>query len=248
MTPPKLLLYDHRSSICSQMARLALVEKGLAFDRHEIDIMDRQEQFDAWYVALNPRAVVPTLRIGADEIVTDTIRIVNRLHDLDGPDLRGDADTQPWLRDIMAPHYGVLMYRKRLEPDGTAPQIVARGRFLAELKDRRPDLAELVAHRLERNTRFQRLLKDPAAIQEHLDSTRALVGRMTEAIATRPFFGGDRYSVADAFATAALARLTLHGFVPWWEATPLEDYYARMKARPSFATADVVDTGTERDL
>ena len=81
-----LLLYDHPSSICSQMARLAIVEKGLPFKRQTIDIMVKSEQFEPWYIALNPAAVVPTLKIG-DEIVTDTIRIVNRINTYPGPDL-----------------------------------------------------------------------------------------------------------------------------------------------------------------
>jgi glutathione S-transferase len=81
-----LTLYDHPSSICSQMARLALVEKGRPFTRRTVDIMDTNEQFEAWYVALNPKAVVPTLQIG-DDVVTDTIRIVTRVQEMDGPDL-----------------------------------------------------------------------------------------------------------------------------------------------------------------
>ena len=63
-------LYDHKSSICSQMARLALVEKGVAFKRRQVDIMETNEQFEPWYVGLNPKAVVPTLVLG-DEVVTD---------------------------------------------------------------------------------------------------------------------------------------------------------------------------------
>ncbi len=35
----------------------------------------------------------------------------------------------------MAQHYGVLLYWDRLEPDETAPQVVARGQFLQQ-KDR----------------------------------------------------------------------------------------------------------------
>ena len=242
-----LTLYDHRSSICSQMARLALVEKGVPFTRRQIDIMETNEQFEPWYVALNPKAVVPTLVIG-EEVVTDTIRIVNRVQAMDGPDLAGDQATQGWLKDIMALHYGVLLYRNRLEPDGSAKQVVARGKFLAQLQQDRPDLAEVVAARLEGNHRFQALLRDPAGIEVHLDATKALIGRMAAAVEDQPYLAGDRYSLADCFATAALARFTIHRLAPSWEGTALDGYYAHMKARDSFAAAEVVDTGTERDL
>lgn len=242
-----LILYDHAGSICSQMARLALVEKGLVFKRHPIDIMDTNEQFEPWYVSLNPRAVVPTLQYG-DEIVTDTIRIVNRVETFNGPDLSGDETTQSWLIDIMSLHYGVLLYRKRLDPDGTAPQIIARGKFLRELANKRPDLSETTRARLEGNQRFQQLLRDPSEIQRHLDATQELVERMVAAVGNTRYLAGDSYSLADCFATAALARFTIHQLDDWWLGTPLEDYYARMKARPSFCTADILDTGTERDL
>lgn len=243
----ELTLYDHRSSICSQMARLALVEKRLSFQRRQIDIMDTNEQFEPWYVALNPRAVVPTLQID-DEVVTDTIRIVNRAQKMPGPDLSGDETTQDWLKDIMALHYGVLLYRNRLEPDGTAPQIIARGLFLEQLAKDRADLAETTKTRLEGNRRFQALLQNPDEIEKHLDATRSLVDRMIAALSGQPYIAGERYSLADCFATAALARFTVHSLGDWWADTPMDDYYARMKARPSFAVADVVDTGTERDL
>lgn len=243
----ELILYDHAGSICSQMARLALVEKGLMFRRHPIDIMESNEQFDPWYVALNPRAVVPTLQIG-DEIVTDTIRIVNRVETFDGPDLSGDGTTGTWLKDIMSLHYGVLLYRNRLDPGGTAPQIIVRGRFLEELAKKRPDLAETTRARLEGNRRFQRLLRSPEEIQGHLDATRALVRRMIEAVRESPYLAGERYSLADCFGTATLARLTMHRLGDWWAGTPLENYYKRMKARSSFVSAEIIETGTERDF
>ena len=82
-----LLLYDHPASICSQMARLALAEKDIRYERRTVDIMESAEQFEPWYVALNPKAVVPTLVIG-DEVITDTIRIVHRVDsDFVGPPL-----------------------------------------------------------------------------------------------------------------------------------------------------------------
>lgn len=248
--PPSMaevVLYDHRSSICSQMARLALTEKGVLFRRREVDIMETNEQFEPWYVALNPKAVVPTLVIDG-EVITDTIRIVNRVQEFEGPDLSGDATTQSWLKDIMALHYGVLLYRNRLDPDGTAPQIEARGRFLRELAETRPELAETTTARLEGNQRFKALLRDPAGIQAHVDAARELATRMTESVAEQGYVAGTSYSLADCFATAALARFTIHGFSEWWSGTALEEYYNRMKARPSFREAEVIDTGSERDL
>lgn len=242
-----LILYDHTGSICSQMARLALVEKELGFSRFEIDIMDTNQQFEPWYVALNPKAVVPTLKIG-DRVVTDTIQIVNAVQTFSGPDLSGDETTQTWLTDIMALHYGVLLYRNRLDADGTAPQIVARGHFLEQLLQDRPDLAELIERRLDGNRRFQTLLKDPVGIEQHVASAADLIDRFAKTLDGQDFLAGSAYSLADCFATAALARFTIHGFADSWSDTSVNDYYARMKRRPSFAEAQVLDTGTEGDI
>ena len=59
-----VLLYDYPGSICCQMVRLTLAEKGVAYEKRNVDIMDKAEQFEPWYTALNPKAVVPTLAIG----------------------------------------------------------------------------------------------------------------------------------------------------------------------------------------
>lgn len=123
--------------------------------------METNEQFEPWYIALNPKAVVPTLAIG-DEVVTDTIPIMNRVQELNGPDLSREETTQSWLREIMAPHYGVLLYRKRLDENGSAPQVVARG-FFGKLAKERLELADITAARIEDNKRFQALLRTQKA-------------------------------------------------------------------------------------
>lgn len=229
------------------MARLALCEKLVPFQRRPVDIMESNEQFEQWYVALNPKAVVPTLVIG-DEVVTDTIRIVSRVQGFRGPDLSGDATTHGWLRDIMAPHYGLLLYRNRLDPDGTAPQIVARGHLLQQLLMKHPEMRSLLEGRIKGNRQFQAQLRDPQQIEKHLAATRQLVRRMVSAVEHQSFIAGPAYSLADAFATAAIACFTIHKFQDWWRGTALEEYFARMRARPSFEAAEVIDTGSEMEL
>ena len=235
------------------MARLALAEKGVRYERRTIDIMESAEQFEPWYVALNPRAVVPTLVIGG-EVVTDTIRIVHRVDDgLDGPAL-APPDPAPmarWLGDIMELHYGVLLYAGRLEPDRSSPTIIERGRLLRRLRRARPDLHALLDRRLDGNARLQAILKKPAEVEAHIDAARILVARMEAALTIATVLAGPGYSLADCFATAALARFRIHGFDTWWSGgrnPHVAAYYDRMKARPSFIEAGVLDTGAERDI
>jgi glutathione S-transferase len=59
------------------------------------------------------------------------------------------------------------------------------------------------------------------------------------------------WTLADAFATATLARFRLHGFESWWsngENANIAAYYRRMQGRPSFSEAQVIDTGSEREM
>ncbi len=251
-----VLLYDHPGSICSQMARLALVEKGVPFARRTIDIMVTAEQFEPWYTALNPKAVVPTLKIG-DEIVTDTIRIVYRIdRAFEGPpltpsDTAAAAAMDGMMKDIMGLHYGVLLYSRRLDAAGKSPTVIERGKYLREQLAKHPERAEVLERRIAGNDRLLEILADPAEVERHVDAARALVGRLDQAIDGSDFVCGDRYTLADTFAAPCLARFRIHGFEPWWSGgdnANVAGYYRRMKERPSWSIAGVVDSGSERDL
>jgi glutathione S-transferase len=252
----KVLLYDFPTSICSQMTRLALLEKGVSFKRRTIDIMEKAEQFEAWYTALNPKAVVPTLAIG-DEIVTDTIRIVQRIdRGFEGPSLtpaepRGAEAMGRMMREIMGLHYGVLLYSCRLDASGKSPIVLARGEFLRQQRRKYPERAPVLDPRITGNETLQLLLANPAEIARHVDEAKMLVDRINNALSHTVFVSADRYTLADAFATAALARFRLHGFEEWWSDganANVADYYRRMRKRPSWSAAGVVDSGDERDL
>jgi glutathione S-transferase len=67
-----LELYHHGSSACAAKVRFALAEKGLAWDGHYIDLM-AGEQFDPGYLAINPKAVVPTLVHDGRIVVESTV-------------------------------------------------------------------------------------------------------------------------------------------------------------------------------
>lgn len=53
-------LYTANNSICTQKVLIALAEKELEYETHNIDLF-RNEQFAPWYLAINPKGVVPAL-------------------------------------------------------------------------------------------------------------------------------------------------------------------------------------------
>lgn len=155
------------------------------------------------------------------------------------------------MRDIMGLHYGVLMYSRLLDEDGKSPVVVARGSFLREQRGKYPDRASVLDARIAGNERLQAALADPAEIARHVDEARLLVGRIDDALSQARFVSDDSYTLADTFATAALARFRLQGFEDWWSGganANVAAYYWRMRERPSWSAAGVVDTGTESDL
>ncbi len=238
------------------MTRLTLAEKGVSYELQTVDIMEAAEQFEPWYTALNPKAVVPTLAID-DEIVTDTIAIVHRIDkDFERPNLTpasadGAKAMDQMMRDIMGLHYGVLLYSRRLDADGNATTVIARGEFLREQLRNYPERAEILNPRIVGNEKMQKMLAQPAAVERHVGEAMALVSQIDRALAKTPFVSADHYTLADTFATAALARFRLHGYDSWWSGGNNPNaaaYYQRMQDRPSWPAAGVVDSGNERDI
>ena len=72
-----LKLYDGTTSVCAIKVRLALFEKKMKFESHNIDLR-AGEQFNQFYLDLNPNGVVPTLD-DYGKIVTESSIILHYL-------------------------------------------------------------------------------------------------------------------------------------------------------------------------
>ena len=67
-----LQLYHHGSSVCAAKVRLALAEKGIAWEGHYVDIL-AGEQFKESYLKINPRAMVPAMVHDGRTIIESTL-------------------------------------------------------------------------------------------------------------------------------------------------------------------------------
>ena len=65
------------------------------------------------------------------------------------------------------------------------------------------------------------------------------IGEMEQALAAAPWLAGDGYSLADVAATPYVNRAAMLGMDRLWvgRRPRVEDWFARARARPSFATA-----------
>src|SRR5215831_8527833 len=92
-------LYHALSSYYSMIARLALIEGGIAYESSVIDIHLKMVQQQPDYVRLNPNMTVPTLVLPGRNL--DQSRDI-AVHALGVSEATLDGDTKAWL-DL---HYG----------------------------------------------------------------------------------------------------------------------------------------------
>ena len=92
-----LKLYTYHNSICTQKALITLAEKAVSYETHHVDLFTN-EQFQPWYLAINPKGVVPALEHDG-RIVTESTLICEYLDDIFPTPSLVPAD--PWLRTRM---------------------------------------------------------------------------------------------------------------------------------------------------
>ena len=143
MLEPRPRLYHALSSYYSMIARLALVEGGIAYESMVIDIHFRMVQQQPDYVRLNPTMTVPTLVL-PDRILDQSRDIAE--YALGVSEAAIDGDTKSWL-DL---HYGYpieeltfggLLARNPMARIMIPKRLESVRRRLLERAARNPDLA-----------------------------------------------------------------------------------------------------------
>src|SRR5215471_15578589 len=93
-----LTLYDFGNSVCCQKVRITMRAKGLDWESVKVDLF-KAEQYDAKYLKLNPKGVVPTLIHDGKPIIESTL-ICEYLDDT-FPVPRLIPSDDPWQRSRM---------------------------------------------------------------------------------------------------------------------------------------------------
>ena len=108
MSNPNIILYHANWSFCSQMVRVALLEKGLSFDERHIKLCDQYpegENIDKDYLAVNPLGTVPAIEIdgnvicGSEEIIYQIDKIDSNNNCSLYPDHVDETDIRKWASD-----------------------------------------------------------------------------------------------------------------------------------------------------
>lgn len=93
-----LQLYDFPNSICAQKVRMTLFEKGLACEKHDVNLF-KSAQYDPEYLRLNPKGYVPTL-VHDGRVIRESSLICEYLNDVfpDPPLAPADAADRAAMR------------------------------------------------------------------------------------------------------------------------------------------------------
>ena len=246
MREPKPRLYHALSSYYSMIARLALIEGGIAYEPVVVDIHLRMAQQQPDYVRLNPNMTVPTLVL-PDRILDQSRDIAE--YALGVSEATIDGDTKAWL-DL---HYGYpieeltfggLLARNPLARIMIPKRLDSVRRRLLERAAQNPDLAKVYE---ERAAVFAGRVRafDPEAVARLSGKRRGeaidFLDRLDQTLRDgRPVLVPPAYGVADVVWTIFLARMEFVSMGAELQKRPaLARYWGAMQARPSFAPADI---------
>lgn len=235
-----LTLYHHGSSACAAKVRFALAEKQLDFESRYIDLM-RGEQFAPDYVALNPKAVVPTL-VHDDAVITESTVICEYLDEVfaEHPLLPSSplqrARVRVWTKAVdeeLHPACSAVTYivshRHTILRNGAG----SHEKFLAG------GSAEGRPARERKWQWIQEGLKAPGASAQ-LKIYTGYLEKMERDLEDGGWLVGDAFSIADVAMAPYLFRLSSLAMDSIWRdgrMQQVDDWFARVKARPSFAAA-----------
>lgn len=239
-----LELYNNINSVCAQKVRIALKEKGQVATEHLLTL--RGDQNDPAYLKLNPNGVVPTLVDDGLPIIESSLILYYIDEVFPDPPL---MPREPRLR------HRVRLYNKLIDEylhNACTILTFATAFRPAFLKvPREVWLAEINKAPLKRRAEYKRSViehgLDSEFVSDALSQHCKLLAWMDQSLQSSPYLAGDSFSNADCAVIPYILRLELLKLGGIWERNPaIEDWWARMRARPS-VEAEIFGRMSETD-
>src|ERR1019366_6852194 len=233
----ELELYHGLASTCSKKVRLCLFEKGLPFKSRLLDLQ-KFEQHEPEYLALNPNGVVPTLVHGGRPIIESSI-IIEYIDEtfpetpLKPTDTYGRAMMRLWTKysdDVAYKAVYVPTWHK------------LRSRAAAGLSAKELDKTLSRVPSGERRERWEKMAQggySEKELEEAYAKMRACLDRAESGLDRSPWLAGDSYSLADIAMIPFIDRIRnlRPDFLPEGDYPRLLDWYGRLSSRPAFRKA-----------
>lgn len=236
---PRLVLYQGWRSSASRRVRLALAEKGLAYESRIIDMV-KGEQHAPQYLAMNPNGMVPTL-LHDGRVLYESSVICEYLDEcFPTPPIR-PAEPYPravmrnfvrWIDEQCLPKLIVFNWSISMQP-------VASGWSEQELQQR---LARVPS--AARREAWTRVARKPYSDEEKADAMRGLLELLDRmhallADAGSGWLVGDAFSIADIAAAPFVMRIGELNAPALAQAAEVGAWWQRVRVRPSFAVARI---------
>ena len=235
-------LYDNFASVAAQKVRIALHEKGIAWEAVPVDLR-AGDMLDPAYLVLNPAGVVPTL-VHAGHVLVESTVINEYLEDVfPAPPLR---PASPVDRARMR------VWTKRVDEEvHRATGIVSMAVYIRH-HHRKKSPAELDAYYARMPDR-DREARQREAIALGMEAPNVAVSMqvfarwvddLDAALAASPWLVGDAFTLADVACIPFVARLEMLAMAGLWRAgrrPHLARWWDAVTARASYREA-VADT------
>ena len=234
-----LTLYHYWSSTCSRKVRICLFEKDIEWESHHIDIMDKIEQTEPWYVKMNPTGVVPTIDHDG-QIVIESNLIIEYLDDrFPGPSLSPEdpferSQMRLWMHkaeEYIHKNINLISYVRRIMPARTEiPKQVQIEKIM-----RNPDPA--------RRAMKLRRLENGVSDEEFAFARERITSVIDEAewvLADNTWLAGNTYSLADIAMAPFIERMEANGLDELTDASArpaVAEWWGRLRARPAYKKA-----------
>ncbi len=240
------VLYHAPSSYYSMIARLALAEGGVDYERVFVDILLRGTQHSAAYARLNPEMTVPSLVLGA-RVLTQSRAVVEWALGA-GEGARG-GEIGYWM-DLAYSFavdeltFGGLLARHAVARAVIPARLAAARRRLVRRAGEWPDLADVYTRRAAVFAERERVFAPAGAgrlFAARCGEACGLLDQLERRLGDgRGVLVGAVYSGADVVWTVFLARLVFVGLAGEIACRAgVARYWGAMRGRGSFAAADV---------
>jgi glutathione S-transferase len=205
---PRLKLYQFAASGNSRIVRIVLEEKGLLFERVNIDVT-KGENRTPEFLKLNPRGKVPVLVHSTSEgdVVLSESSVINE-----------------YLEEVFP--------NPPLMPAAPAKRALMRSLVYLFDTELSPTTGLLIIEKLLKKPEEQRA----DFVAERQKATREILARLSEMVGDGPYLAGD-FSLADASFIPVLAVMAPCGIILEREFPKIAKCFAEAKKRPSFAAS-----------
>jgi glutathione S-transferase len=224
-----LTLY-HSNGVCPQKVRVCLAEKGVEWESRSVMGLDLRTPD---YLKLNPGGYVPTL-VHDGRVLTESRVISEYINDaFDGPALRpadpyDRAKASLWSKQIddsLHPNVYIL-----------SCVVLFRDHFASMSPEMQDQALPLDPTKRERTMDLLERGAQSRFVPPALERFAKLTADMERALQQSRWMACDDYSLADIDHTPYFQRLSNIGLESLWTDKPaVQDWWARIQARPSFA-------------